>query len=814
MPRIRLPRLTALPVAFSLLLTVLPCAKAAETLTQSPALGATITVPLTRAERRFDANGAIQLRTWFRSPDKYERIYSNVTERSAAQAKALGQQPGVETKVPVAPAAASAQISVTRAGQRTAKSGAVWETTYFRAPQPDGRERVLATLVIAKSGTATPPPIKLPIEVIGQDGLIATVAMPLAANQVAAARTLWLQVHRPVYRDAAVNPDRGPKASLSINGSAWVGITDQTVTCAAHEQRYGCLGGSYETLRLSLPLALFGSKLVVGANTIAFRFNGTDNYTSGYRVIALNLKDGGGNDLMPAAAFATDDPNSWTAPLNNATDVAAGQRLWQTRSLIPFPGGTTPMRATCSTCHASDGRDLKYFNYSNASIVGRSRFHGLTEREGQQIASYIRSIDLELSSDVKVGDLGRPWNPPYQPGPDIDARAPARWAAGAGLGAVLETDADMQKYLFPKGLVATGFRGVTVNPRTTPIALQLHDWNAWLPDEAPQDVWGPDFDKLGASVWYRNLKDTLKNWRSAEISSQYNTYSFFLASVGQQPLGQSDFPNLDIEEARRSLKKWSAVKQWELNQTYKLETTGPLAYGAGGQKLSWPTEYRNVFEIAPHFSAANTGNFRFQTVKQGTFDSSTWYETQQIINAGSNTAYWALAPVDWNYQPGHVSGVYWIGGPPHPFRYALTIAKMIDFYAAQPFPNQVGFPQMNVGHWSPNGAGASMLFDTLDPKTRATLYAAMLNKLLDFLTAYPVERFPRDNGLEPKDYVPSFVTNLPMDAAAHYGQWANCWYTSIRDFRRIGVPEATLQRMIDWGKAMWPNGKWSVVAAG
>jgi len=51
------------------------------------------------------------------------------------------------------------------------------------------------------------------------------------------------------------------------------------------------------------------------------------------------------------------------------------------------------MRAKCSDCHAQDGRDLKYFNYSNNSM-GRSIFHGLTAAQGDLIASYIRSLNI------------------------------------------------------------------------------------------------------------------------------------------------------------------------------------------------------------------------------------------------------------------------------------------------------------------------------------------------------------------------------------------------------------------------------------
>ena len=101
------------------------------------------------------------------------------------------------------------------------------------------------------------------------------------------------------------------------------------------------------------------------------------------------------------------------------------------------------IKAHCSDCHSEDGRDLKYFNYSNNSIVVRSVFHGLTTAQGNQIASYIRSLN--------VPNPGRPWNPPYQPGPGLDSKPVTDWAAGAGLSAVLDSDAEIQPYIVPGG---------------------------------------------------------------------------------------------------------------------------------------------------------------------------------------------------------------------------------------------------------------------------------------------------------------------------------------------------------------------------
>src|SRR5205085_3214352 len=122
-----------------------------------------------------------------------------------------------------------------------------------------------------------------------------------------------------------------------------------------------------------------------------------------------------------------------------------------------------PIRARCADCHARDGRDLKYFGFSNESIIARSSFHGLSDLEGRQIASYIRSLP--------VPSPGRPWNPPYQPGPGLDAQPVANWAAGAGLNWVADSDSAILPFIFaPSGDLAgqSGQDAIASAP----------DWNA------------------------------------------------------------------------------------------------------------------------------------------------------------------------------------------------------------------------------------------------------------------------------------------------------------------------------------------------
>src|SRR5207244_9406182 len=88
-------------------------------------------------------------------------------------------------------------------------------------------------------------------------------------------------------------------------------------------------------------------------------------------------------------------PETWAPPLPDAASIRAGRELWETASLAANSLPNSPrIQAHCADCHAKDGRDLKYFNFSNGSIVDRSRFHGLSTLQGEEIASYIRNLPL------------------------------------------------------------------------------------------------------------------------------------------------------------------------------------------------------------------------------------------------------------------------------------------------------------------------------------------------------------------------------------------------------------------------------------
>jgi hypothetical protein len=454
----------------------------------------------------------------------------------------------------------------------------------------------------------------MPIEVIGPENytVAVTLDVPAGQNQPYAGSVLdaqrpsqlYLKVHSPAYYDAGVNAGRGPKASVRINGGPWVGLTDDTVECFAHEEAFGCFSGSYRTFRFTVDLAHFGSPgIQVGANVIQFRFNGTDGVTSGYRVLEMNLLSPSGTPLLSPDLFVEDDPSLWTPPRPAPEDIAEGARLWNEALLLAGPmQGAEQIRATCSACHPRDGRDLEYFNYTNYSIQERAKFHGLSQLEAEQVASYIRSLDVPAPSNA------RPWNPPFQPGPGMDDRPAVEWSAGAGLEWVLESDAETREYLMPNGDGSNLSPGATLNAREIPIALQLPDWHAWLPQVHPVDIWGDDFlnnsyQGYWANVHYKYtrlvyrletegvealLQERILDDLVEEFSASGITY-FLQGNNGQGTPLQNLPADIRKEVARRSIRNWTITKLWETHQEFDFLDVAqhPNVYGSNGEDRSW-----------------------------------------------------------------------------------------------------------------------------------------------------------------------------------------------------------------------------------
>ena len=707
----------------------------------------------------------------------------------------------------------------------------------------------LVTVLLLGYQSVLSQSILLPVEVIGPSGYTAAVRFEI--NDSVGIDYLYLQVHRPSYRDALVNPERGAKASVRLNRGEWIALTNETVEVEEPAASYGGLGGGFHTIEMKVPVNGAQS----GTNTLRFRFNGTDGFTSGYRVLAFNLLRGEA-PVLADSMFVADDPATWTAPLDNAEDIAQGKVLWDSKELRESPLVDNFQQATCGDCHARDGRDLKYFNYSNWSIEERAKFHGLSQREAEQIASYIRSLDVSSPKQA------RPWNPPYQPGPGLDSQPVAKWAAGAGLDAVLAKDEDMLPYLYPQGTSSqeainqTIDIKKTINVRETPVPLQLPDWNEWLPDLYAADIWA-DFERSGPYQTYRQTLDTLRNGGAqraiadkslATINTNFRkaVNNFVGVSRGPQPCvkyyeGSRSSNRIDALAADNpceytliNVNKWHAVKQWEMAQEFRLEEAADEIYPYG-EVRGWVGKERGVFDVAAHRSADNSRYFVFQTKGLGSYHSAAWYHLQMILNAGHRTATTFL-PQDWFYTPNYVAHTavdneVSLGNMStlvHLKMYQSLDTRGPDGLGEDTGPGKDGWYLPFVIPWRfesirhenhLRGIPWNSL-DTYQSGLRAKVTGAFLRQFLDKMKTYPVDSLPRiEKGDSPASAYDSVNTIPKPYQKGEYSYYsgpgvsrhATAIYRTIPRFVEMGMDPVLLNEYIDWCKAVWPKGDWDTL---
>ena len=542
---------------------------------------------------------------------------------------------------------------------------------------------------------------------------------------------------------------------------------------ADSEQRYGGGGGTRQKLRryrrrfatLKLTLPLPPGSVTGGATTIRFRFNHSDGLASGFRVLDFNFIAVDGGTVLPAAAFSREDPKTWKPPLDNPNDVSAGKALWYTAPLVANNRpGAPAIHAHCADCHAQDGRDLKYFNFSNASIAARAQFHGLSARQGEQVASYIRSLHAP--------NPGRPWNPPYQPGPGLELEARDR--VGGWRRAFIRTGKRRRVApvcVRPGPAAAADHAGdlpsgrATANPREIPISLQLPDWNHWLPRVHPLDAWGPDFpsselnrlyggpDGVRAQLASPQLAKLVSSGDIVTLFDKWNkSQRKFLARYA--PRNAADW-SPDLTNKVYSTQLWQLVKAWELANEFQLEGRGQEFYGAAGEPRTW---FNTIpLSAAPAEAGIPDGpNGMGGSALTNEYFDNAWYEVQILVNSGNHRRH-ARQPVDSVYVIDHVLDMYRESHRPEPARLLVAAIKAMQFSDPKAGPdNQLkGWrpddtvdPRIMVSRdWIP-------VFQPLPPDVRRGITEAMLTAWLDKNFRYRTAQYFMQ-GTTGRSYVPS-----------------------------------------------------------
>ncbi len=566
--------------------------------------------------------------------------------------------------------------------------------------------------------------VVLPIEVVGPDGF--TVSLTVYVADTTGVDSLYLKAHNLGYKytpelDGSADYDR--KASFRINGGAWIPIDNAHFKAFSPESKMyappltGPIGGPYQTLRGMISIRETG-KLRPGRNTITFRFNGTEGISSGYRILELDLRRGGRNgvSVLQGTRFVWDDPSKWGPPEGYETPaaIAEGEQLWSSRHiLVKNPRSPEPIVAACADCHASSGFDLKYFNFSNHAIVVRAQFHGLSEAQGKKIAAYIRSVDLKLPPGETVASCGgRPWDPPYQPGPGLSKRPVECWAAGAGRQWVLDTDRQMLAFLAPSRSfqaqleVLTGVPepkllqpevdlawenvakywrlSETLRVSDIPVSFELPDIFAWWPQIYPGDffseaVWHNSryyqnyltvkqlLEERGADFFVEKQRQGAAtvdvDWGLAKLFRDYN---FRLnpkhnahEDLNPPPEWGGQYPTHPLGRMMHiAVARWFLMKMWELQMEHKLEDRYADVYSENARQLDMTKADRALLLDGPwlmdqsmHRLAKNHDAFAspFPTLARHGYEDLAWWHLATVLTPRWRADNPSNGAIDWSY---------------------------------------------------------------------------------------------------------------------------------------------------------------------
>jgi hypothetical protein len=646
-----------------------------------------------------------------------------------------------------------------------------------------------------------PGPILLPIEVLGADGTIASRSFNVPADQAGSIRFLWLQIHGVRYSG---------QASVQLNEISWMPLDNDTVTIAEPGKNFGGIGGGFSTLVVTLPVS--DNAVSAGTNVIRFRFNQSDGLSSGFRVLAWNLLTPEGRRVLP--------PDS----------IQSGREVWHSASLVASSLPNSPrIRAHCADCHTQDGRDLKYFNFSNESIITRSVFHGLSVLQGTQIASYIRSLAFP--------NPGRPWNPPYQPGPGLDDQPFSSWAAGAGLGWVLDDDVDALPYFLSRHSgAANSFSGrdgdardlsrllgnITpdlfrpdgnLNPRNIPIALQLPDWSEWLPRIHPKDAWGPAFDRSEFAALYD--KETIPGNKSrlgkkrslrgllTELSAPGSSVRGIVPAFADWSQARVAFLR-DSEKSKSesspeltrkvySTQLWQLVKTWEMMQEFSLEGRGQEIIGSSADSRSWcNTTPKETAPFEAHILDGPAGVGGSALTNE--YFNASWYELQILLNSGSHEHH-DRAPIDWVYLVSRFRDLYGRTHRPEPTRLLTAVTKALQSTDPRLGPEDYSRgwrPEQNVDPRIMIDADWAPIFQPLPPAVRSAITNSLLAAWMDKNQQYPMAKFLPVSGRTTRSYAP--------DLSLQEITGGNVWEAAQR-FREAGVTPDLVERLESWGAA-------------
>lgn len=246
------------------------------------------------------------------------------------------------------------------------------------------------------------------------------------------------------------------------------------------------------------------------------------------------------------ANFATEFARFYGDTANNGATYYATGTL---KDPNPYSGASNSSLATCSGCHMKNGVDLRKFAYEPPVVAAAILDRGGNETNFKGVSTWVAT--LTPSPPAKC----RPWNPPYQSAPGLDALTIDEWQCGGGLEWVLTYDTDLKEYLCPSGNcdgdTSWAYNG-SVNAREVPVPLQMPLMHHWWPEKHPADFYaetvGSDFSASALSTTYQSILSTLAT--PCALASGVNNSTTTLTFTAACGFSNNDYLKVDQEWVR------------------------------------------------------------------------------------------------------------------------------------------------------------------------------------------------------------------------------------------------------------------------
>lgn len=553
--------------------------------------------------------------------------------------------------------------------------------------------------------------------------------------------------------------------------------------------------------------------------------------------------------LIPQSQFTWDTPSTWSAP--SGADASNGATLFAAATIKE---GNLDLRAAasrdingkCISCHTTSatsskkGMDLAYFNFSNQAIITATLGRGLSMSEARDIAAHIRGVDATPQQAGKVCVGAWPWNPPYQPGPGLDALNGDCWAAGAGIDAVLDFDADNLERLETASMASTA-TWTDLITRETPIPIQFPDIVHWWPRTAPEDYWTVasssrgDFSASSMKSGYDSLRtlysgtcaDTAKHALSTALSGgQWFTflssfpsgYIYLFAPAKAFWLTNATSIAAYQAMAHYDLAKTMLMRSWEVNQEFCLQDIArsfAVNDYTNAQNRQWVNS--NVFDVSPNLVGVssvhpvlaalthNPGMTHANATTWQVYESLSWYLLQLVLSYHTGDENYQRGQ-DWQYTDNfilHAAADADPGGFPLGLLHTYYVTKGLQH------SNNNATTTNTVGGFSWYGADFSRL-------TRPLAFSTFYNdlsptKTVNVIGQYMSAWYTKSSTVTPAQYEAAGLLSQSQIPENNFdSDYLSRYYLSIPQLRNyaaansVTVP-AIVGTVEDWFAANWAH---------